>query len=58
MRGPRSRVPGSRVNLRHFIVRGCGIAGLLAGVPLHAHEFHGYLTFTSDYVFRGASQSN
>lgn len=26
--------------------------------PLHAHEWHGYLTFTSDYVFRGASQSN
>jgi uncharacterized protein (TIGR02001 family) len=36
----------------------CGVTGLLAGAPLHAHEFHGYLTLTSDYVFRGASQSN
>lgn len=46
------------MNFRYFISQGCGIAGLLAGAPLHAHEFHGYLTVTSDYVFRGASQSN
>lgn len=49
---------GVGVNLRHCIAHGCGIAGLLAGAPLHAHEFHGYLTLVSDYVFRGASQSN
>jgi uncharacterized protein (TIGR02001 family) len=60
MRGPRSlvRLWVVGVNLRHCIVRGCGIAGLIAGAPLYAHEFHGYLTLTSDYVFRGASQSN
>ncbi len=52
----RLRVVG--VNLRHGIVRVCGILGLLACGPLHAHEFHGYLTLVSDYVFRGASQSN
>ena len=52
----RLRVVG--VNLRHGIVRICGILGLLAGGPLHAHEFHGYVTVVSDYVFRGASQSN
>jgi uncharacterized protein (TIGR02001 family) len=52
----RPRVVG--VNFRHGIVRMCGILGLLAGGPLHAHEFHGYLTLVSDYVFRGASQSN
>jgi uncharacterized protein (TIGR02001 family) len=47
------------VNLRLCIACSCcGVAGLLAGAPLHAHEFHGYLTLTSDYVFRGASQSN
>ena len=46
------------VNFRHCIVRVCGVLGLLAGGPLHAHEFHGYLTLVSDYVFRGASQSN
>ena len=46
------------MNLRQCIVRGCGIAGILAGATVHAHEFHGYLTLTSDYVFRGASQSN
>jgi uncharacterized protein (TIGR02001 family) len=33
------------------------IAGLVAGPPAHAHEFHGYLSVVSDYVFRGASQS-
>jgi uncharacterized protein (TIGR02001 family) len=49
---------GVGVNLRHGIALGCGIAGLLAGTPLRAHEFHGYLTLVSDYVFRGASQSN
>jgi uncharacterized protein (TIGR02001 family) len=52
----RLRVVG--VNFRHGIVRMCGVLGLLAGSPLHAHEFHGYLTIVSDYVFRGASQSN
>jgi uncharacterized protein (TIGR02001 family) len=47
------------VNLRLCIACSCcGAAGLLAGAPLHAHEFHGYLTLTSDYVFRGASQSS
>ncbi len=47
------------MNLRLCIACSCcGVAGLLAGAPLHAHEFHGYLTLTSDYVFRGASQSN
>ena len=50
--------PGSSLNLRQCIACGCGIAGLLAGAPLRAHEFHGYLTLVSDYVFRGASQSN
>jgi uncharacterized protein (TIGR02001 family) len=47
------------VNLRLCIAcTCCGVTGLLAGAPLPAHEFHGYLTLTSDYVFRGASQSN
>jgi uncharacterized protein (TIGR02001 family) len=46
------------VNSRHCLACGCGIVWLLAGAPLHAHEFHGYLTFSSDYVFRGVSQSN
>ena len=52
----RLRVVG--VYLRQCIARVCGVLGLLAGAPLHAHEFHGYLTLASDYVFRGASQSN
>ena len=47
-----------RVNSRHSIASGCGIAWLFAGATVHAHELHGYLTLTSDYVFRGASQSN
>jgi len=34
------------------------MAGLLAGATAHAHEFHGYASVVSDYVFRGASQSN
>jgi uncharacterized protein (TIGR02001 family) len=46
------------LNLRQCIACGCGIAGLLAGAPLRAHELHGYFTLVSDYVFRGASQSN
>jgi uncharacterized protein (TIGR02001 family) len=46
------------VNFRHSIACGCGVAWLLASAPLHAHEFHGYLTLVTDYVFRGASQSN
>jgi uncharacterized protein (TIGR02001 family) len=47
------------VNLRLCIACSCcGVAGFVTGAPLHAHEFHGYLTLTSDYVFRGASQSN
>jgi len=46
------------VNFRQSLARGCSVAGLLAGAPLHAHEFHGYATLVSDYVFRGASQSN
>jgi uncharacterized protein (TIGR02001 family) len=46
------------VNFRLNITRACGVAGLMAGMPLHADEFHGYLTIASDYVFRGASQSN
>lgn len=36
----------------------CGVVWLLASAPLRAHELHGYLTLTSDYVFRGVSQSN
>jgi uncharacterized protein (TIGR02001 family) len=46
------------VNPRHCIACGCGVAWLLAGAPVRAHELHGYLTLVSDYVFRGASQSN
>ena len=34
------------------------MAGLLAGATAQAHEFHGYVSLVSDYVFRGASQSN
>ena len=52
----RLRVVG--VDLRQGIFRVCGVLGLIASGPLHAHEFHGYLTLVSDYVFRGASQSN
>ncbi len=47
-----------RVNFRHCIACGCGVAWLLAGAPVHAHELNGFLTLVSDYVFRGASQSN
>lgn len=47
-----------RVNSRLCIAGVCGIAWLFAGVPVHGQELHGYLTITSDYVFRGASQSN
>jgi uncharacterized protein (TIGR02001 family) len=47
-----------RVNSRHGIACGCGIAWLLASAPTPAQELNGYLTLTSDYVFRGASQSN
>ena len=50
--------PCSAVKYRHRIARSCGLAGLLAGMTAHAHEFHGYLSVVSDYVFRGASQSN
>ena len=46
------------MNSRHCIACGCGVAWLLAGAPVRAHELHGYLTLVSDYVFRGASQSN
>ena len=46
------------MNSPHCIACGCGVAWLLAGAPVRAHELHGYLTLVSDYVFRGASQSN
>ena len=46
------------MNSPHCIACGCGVAWLLAGAPVGAHELHGYLTLVSDYVFRGASQSN
>ena len=46
------------MNSRHCIACGCGVAWLFAGACAHAHELHGYLTLVSDYVFRGASQSN
>jgi uncharacterized protein (TIGR02001 family) len=46
------------VHSRHCIACGCGVAWLFAGGCAHAHELHGYLTLASDYVFRGASQSN
>jgi len=45
------------VNSRHCIACGCGVIWLCSGAPVHAHELHGYLTLVSDYVFRGASQS-
>ena len=46
------------MNSRHRIACGCGAVWLFAGTPVHAHELHGYLTLVSDYVFRGATQSN
>jgi uncharacterized protein (TIGR02001 family) len=46
------------VNPRHVIAFGCGVAWLLTGAPARAHELHGYLSFVTDYVFRGVSQSN
>ncbi len=46
------------MNSRHCIACGCGVAWLVAGAPVRAHELHGYLTLVSDYVFRGASQSS
>ena len=46
------------VNFHHCIASSCGAAWLFAGAPVHADELHGYLTFVSDYVFRGVSQSN
>ena len=46
------------MNSRHCIACGCGVAWLLAGAPVRAHELRGFLALVSDYVFRGASQSN
>jgi uncharacterized protein (TIGR02001 family) len=58
MEGARLRLRMVVVNFRHCLVHVCAVLGLLAAGPLDAHEFHGYLTLVSDYVFRGASQSN
>lgn len=44
------------MKLRHRIA--LSTVGLLAGLPAHAHELHGYASLVSDYVFRGMSQSN
>lgn len=52
------RARGPAVKQLRRIARCCGLASLLAGMPSHAHEFHGYASLVSDYVFRGASQSN
>lgn len=46
------------MNPHHRIACGCGVIWLCVGAPAHAQELHGYLTLVSDYVFRGASQSN
>ena len=46
------------MNARLCISCGCGVIWLGSGLPVHAHELHGYLTLVSDYVFRGASQSS
>jgi uncharacterized protein (TIGR02001 family) len=58
MAGRHARLRPIPLKLRRPIARGCVISGLLAGLPAHAHEFHGYASLVSDYVFRGASQSN
>jgi uncharacterized protein (TIGR02001 family) len=52
----RARRVGVNLPIRIAVV--CGAASLWVGAPLRAHELHGFLTLTSDYVFRGASQSN
>lgn len=46
------------MNPRHCIACGCGVVWLCVGGSAHAHELHGYLSFVTDYVFRGVSQSN
>lgn len=46
------------MNHLHCLACGCGIIWLCVGGSAHARELHGYLSFVTDYVFRGVSQSN
>jgi uncharacterized protein (TIGR02001 family) len=58
---PRCRKPAATVRpVRRFLLDArCFVLLALAGAgAAHADEFHGYATATTDYVFRGISQSN
>ena len=45
-------------NAPRTLARCAAVLGLAAGAAAHADDFSGHLTLTSDYVFRGVSQSN